>query len=334
MASPNAPALNSPIGSVVIDLGVTQRFTWTFSDTDPGDTQSKYDLRYRVVGAGSWTDTTGTTPNSYRDFTGSTFTAANFEWQVRTYDTLGAVGPYTASDFFTAAVAPSTPTITAPTGGATISNSQALSWSAPTQTHYQARRVGDNAGTPDTGTIYFNTGEIASVPLRTLTVAFEINNRYEHVQLRVKNAGLWSPWASARVFVSYTSVAAGTVSIVGDSDTASLQVTTVAGVVTGGAPTPVSIDIYIRESNVRGYGQRMAKNLAPGGVWRWWTPASGIDYAARTLTLGSNGSTTWSVLIPAHIYDGGPAAPAAWVVILDGGTPTSVYEKLIDGGIA
>ncbi len=332
MTAPNAPILIAPVGSIVIDLGITQRFSWTFSDPDPGDTQSKYDLRYRIVGAGSWTDTTETTPNNYRDFAGSTFTAANFEWQARTYDALGTVGPYSASEFFTAAVAPSTPTITAPTVGATVSNSATLSWSAPSQTHYQARRVGDNAGTPDTGTIYYDTGEIASVALRTLTVAFETNNRYEHVQVRVKNAGLWSSWATARVFVSYTSVAPGTVTLAADSTTASLEVTTVAGAVVGGAPTPVSIDIYVRDTSIRGYGQRMAKALVPGGVWRWWTPASGIEYAVRSLTLGSNGSTSWSVLIPTLIYDGGSPTSIP-TKILDGGSPTSIPTKILDGGL-
>jgi len=333
MASPNAPALTAPIASIVIDLGITQRFSWTFSDPDPGDTQSQYDLRYRVVGAGSWTDTTETTPNNFRDIAGATFTAADFEWQVRTYDALGADGPYSASEFFTAAAAPSTPTITAPTVDATISNTATLSWSAPSQTDYQARRVADNAGSPNTAIVYFDTGEITSVPLRTLNVAFEINNRYEHVQLRVKNAGLWSAYATARVFVSYTSVAPGTVSVTADSTTASLEVTTVAGAVVGAAPTPVSVDIYVRETSVRGYGQRMAAALVPGGVWRWWTPASGIDYGVRTLTLGSNGSTTWSVLIPNLIYDGG-SPDSVPTKNLDGGSPTSIPTKIIDGGLA
>lgn len=117
--APNAPTLNSPATGTTVDMGVTQRLAWTFSDPDAGDTQSKFDLQYRL-GAGAWTTVTGTTPNSWWDAVAGTFTAGNWEWQVRTYDAVGTIGPWSASSFFTAtnylstgATRPTTVTVTA-----------------------------------------------------------------------------------------------------------------------------------------------------------------------------------------------------------------------------
>lgn len=202
--APNAPTLSSPVGGQVVDLAITQRASWVFSDPDAGDSQSAFDLQYRVVGAGSWTTVSSTTPNNYYDFAPSIFTAGNYEWQVRTYDALGVVGPYSASSFFTAANAPALPTITTPTSGATVSAAVSFTWSAPSQTDFQVRKVADLAGSPDTGTIYYDSGDMVDAVARVLTLAFSVNGRYEHLQVRVKYAGLWSSWASVRVLASYT----------------------------------------------------------------------------------------------------------------------------------
>lgn len=202
--APNAPTLVSPIGGTVIDRAITQRFSWTSSDPDAGDSQSKFDLQYRLVGAPSWTAVTGTTPNNFYDMPAATLAAGDYEWQVRTYDALGVVGPYSASSFFTAATAPALPTITTPTSGSTVSNTVSFTWSAPAQTSYQIRKVADIAGVADTATVYFDTAEVVDIAARSRTLTFPVNNRYEHLQVRIKNSGLWSTWASVRVLVSYT----------------------------------------------------------------------------------------------------------------------------------
>ncbi len=291
-------------------------------------------MRYRVVGAGSWTDTTDTTPNMYRDIIGSTFSVAAFEWQVRTYDALGAVGPYSASEFFNADNVPATPTITTPAVDATVSVSAALTWTATSQDSYQVRKLGDSSGAPDPGTVYFNSGEVVSVPIRTVTLDFPINNQTEHVQVRVKVAGLWSLWATARVLASYTSPSPGVVtSVVGENNTASLLITLTPAAVGPGEPTPVTVDVYIRKIDQSGYGDLRATNLTPTGEWRWWTPASGVEYAVRSLTYADNGATRWSVLEITHYIDGGPAATSVWTLYLDGGLPGTLFAKLTDGGI-
>ncbi len=291
-------------------------------------------MRYRLAGpGGAWTDVTGITSNTFYDAPGSTFSVAGFEWQVRTYDALGAVGPFAASEFFNAGDVPATPTITTPAVNATVSVTAAVVWSAPTQASYQVRTVGDLAGAPDTATVYSNTGEVISVPVRTVTANFPINNRFEHVQVRIKLANLWSVWATARVLASYTSPSPGVVTVSGETLTASLLVTLVAAAVGPGEPTPVTVDVYIREIDQSGYGDLRAVGLAPTGEWRWWTPASGVEYAIRSLTHADNDATRWSVLEITHYIDGNTAETSVWTLYLDGGLPGTVFTKLTDGGI-
>jgi hypothetical protein len=245
-SAPNAPPLNSPATNQPIDRGIVQRFAWTFSDPDPGDSQSAFDLQYRLVGAGTWTTVSGATPNAFYDFAASTFTAGNYEWQVRTYDSQGVVGPFSASSFFTAATAPPAPTITAPVNGSTVQATATLTWSAPNQTDYQIRRVADNAGSADTSTVYYDSGDVVDGVTRSVSVAFPTNNRWEHVQVRIKNAGLWSTWADARVQVSFTPPTVAAFTMSADPATATRTLTITNPAPGTGVPATAYNDVYVR----------------------------------------------------------------------------------------
>lgn len=291
--APNAPTLTAPVAATTINRDATQRFSWTFSDPDAGDSQSKYDLRYRIVGAGTWTDTTGTTPNQFVDFAGGTFAAGSYEWQVRTYDAAGVVGPYSASAFFTAASAPATPTITAPVNGETLSAQEyTATWSAPSQDAYQLRTVADNAGAADTATVYTDSGTVVSTTARSRLVTFAVNNRNEHVQLRVRVSGLWSSWASVRVLVSYTPPAVPTIAVAANSPAAKIDITLSNPAPGAGQPTVASLDLLRREGG-SGDGIRIATTLA-AGVFSDLTPASGIAYEYKARAVATNGTTSES----------------------------------------
>lgn len=330
--APNASLIGGPLGGIVLDLALPQRATWGFSDADVGDSQSAYDLQYRIVGAPTWTTVSATTANGYHDFAAGTFTADNFEWQVRTYDALGVVGPWTASSFFTAAVSPASLSITAPTSGATVAASATFTWVTPSQTNYQVRKVRDIGGVPDTATIYYDSGDVVDVPTRSVTLTFPTNNRYEHLQVCIKDGGAWSAWVSIRVLASYIQPSPGTLVVTADDGAASLLITTTAAAVGVGEPTPVSIDIYIKVSGTSGYGDRLASGRAPTGEWTWHTPAHGITYEVRTLTTGDNGAQRWSSAVFVHIFDGGGAVAAAWTISLDGGGASTVFANTVDGG--
>lgn len=331
MTAPNAPLLTSPIGATVVDRAITQRFSWTFSDSDPGDSQTEFDLRYRIVGAPSWTDINATTTSEYRDISGGTLSAGDYEWQVRTYDALGDVGPYSSSEFFTAANAPAAPTITAPTDAAAVDVTETATWTAASQTHYQVRTVADSAGAPDTSTIYTDTGTVASIAGRSSDLDFPVNNRWEHVQVRIQSDGLWSPWATVRVHADYTSPVPGTLVVTAEQATASLLVTPTPGVITGGEPVAESIDIYVKDVAVRGYGDRLAAGVAPDSSWRWWLPVTGVDYDVRTLTHGANGATAWSVYEYPVLEQGGTPS-TVHTLIHAGGGPSTLNDLIQDGG--
>lgn len=293
--APNAPTITAPTGATVIDRALTQQFSWTFSDTDPGDHQSAYDIQYRVVGAGSWTTVSNTSTNQFHNFAGATFAAGDYEWQVRNYDSLGVVGPYSASSFFTAADKPATPTITAPPNAGTVpAAAQTVTWSAPNQTSYQVRTVADNAGSPDTATVYSDTAEVVDAAARSRSVTFPVNGRYEHVQVRVKYSGLWSDWASNRVLVSYTPPTVPTFTLTANNTAGTLAVAITNPAPGVGVPTTLYNDVYVND----GTGElRKASGVATNGTWTYYTPVSGFDYTTsnvRVVAIGDNGTTASS----------------------------------------
>lgn len=294
-SAPNAPTLNSPANNATIDRGITQRFAWTFSDPDAGDSQSKYDLRYRVVGTTTWTTVSGTTPNAFRDFTASTFAAGNYEWQVETYDSQGVVGAWSSSSFFTAADAPPAPTITAPVNGSTVTSSATVTWSTPNQTDYEVRRVADNAGSANTSTVYFDTGDVIDSTTRSITVAFDTNTRWEHVQVREKYNGLWSSWADTRVQVSFTQPPTPTRVLTADSTAATITVAITNPTPSGSQPAVAYNDVYIDDQDGNGW-VRKATNLATNTTWTYRLPRSGVDYEPSivVVAVATNGVTSQS----------------------------------------
>lgn len=290
-AAPNAPTGLNPSGSNTIDLTVTQRFSWTFSDPNAGDTQSKFDLQYRI-GTGAWTTVTQSTPNAYYDMPANTLSAANYEWQVRTYDSSAVVGPWSASAFFTASTPPSGLSITAPTSGSTVGTSTGtITWSDSAQDSYQVRKVADNAGAADTSTIYYDTGEVVSSTARNAALTFPVNGRYEHLQVRIKSGGLWSSWADVRVLVSYTPPAVPTLTISGDSTNARMYVSITDPTPTGSQPTVSSHDIYRRISGDGTSGIRLAAAFS-GAMWTDLTPGSRTSYEYQVIANGSNSTNT------------------------------------------
>jgi len=204
-SAPQAPLITKPATGSSIDKTVTNRFAWTFSDPDAGDSQAKFDLRYRVATTTAWTTASSNTPNNFWDASAGTFATGDYELQVRTYDALGAAGPYSTSTFFTVITHPTAPTITTPSNGTTVGQQESVTWSYPTQGVYQVRRVADVTGTADPTTVYYDSGQITTATARSALLTFTTNDRTEHVQVRIKIAGIWSTWADVTVDISYTS---------------------------------------------------------------------------------------------------------------------------------
>lgn len=295
---PNAPALTSMADGGTVNRGITQRASHVFSDPVTSDSQSKFDLRYRLIGAGSWTTVTQTTPNQFYDFPAGSLAAGDYERQVRTYDSVGVVGPYSTSGFFTAADAPDGPTITDPVNAETIIvPANAFTWSAPDQDAYQVRKVADDTetpGTPDTSTVYYDSGEVIDTTTRTVQLNFPVNGRTEHLQVRVKFDDLWSDWASIVVDVDYAAPPVPVVELSTDIATGSLLVTITNPAPDGEDPAASYNEVFVDDGNGE---ERRATAVPPNTSWRYWLPVSGRDYstAIRVVAVASSGATASSV---------------------------------------
>lgn len=118
--APNQPTVTAHANG---DDTTGVKVNWTFSDPDPADTQSRADVRWRV-GAGAWTTVSPAVTGSagLYTFAANTFQTAgvigqSVEFQVRTYDAAGMVGPWSVSSFCVPRRESTTaPTLTLPAG--------------------------------------------------------------------------------------------------------------------------------------------------------------------------------------------------------------------------
>lgn len=314
---PNAPTNLSPNG-VTIDKDVTQRFSWSFSDPDAGDSQSKYDLQYRPVDTQPWTTVTATTSNTFRDFPAASFAADDYEWQVRTYDALGLVGPYSASAFFTAATTPPGPTITDPVNGQTIPSADyTATISYPDMDSWEWRVLGDDGGNPDETDVIIPATTRPSTT-RTFHMQGLPNGVTVHPQVRVLEGGLWSQWVSSTNPVSFTPPAVPSVVASVDSLAGAIVVQATHPEPSGGQPAVVAVDWWRRrllvdaDGLVTGYdpaeggedGIPLARGASqlPSAMWTDWQVASGGVYEYRARARGDNETSSWSE------WGGGPNA--------------------------
>lgn len=285
-SAPYAPTLVSPTGGGSVDVAASNVFYFSFADPDSDlprpEGQNKYEIRYRVVGAPSWTTLTpAATTNQFHTFAAATFTAgSDYEWQVRTYDLAVVVGDWSASGFFTGRNAPASPTITDPTLDEEITAHTAdLDWTSTPQTSYQVRKVADTAGSPDTTVVYYDSGTIADAVVRTASLSFPVNNRTEHLQVRVWDGFLWSAWSSVRVDVAFIPPPDPTFTISTDADTASLVIDITNPTPVGDEPDPVLNNVYIDDGGDIGVELKAdLADLALDATASFMTPRSGRDY--------------------------------------------------------
>lgn len=284
---PNAPSLTAPATGATLDLNTTNRFAYSHSDPD-GDSASKSAIRYRLVGAATWTTVTLNNPNTYWDAPAGTFAAGDYEWQAQTWDAQGAEGPFSSAGFFTAAATPPGPAIIEPTNGSTVGLSTAqFTWSTANQDVYQVQVL-------DGATVVSDTGEVANSAARSLTLTFPTNNVTRVLQVRVKYAGLWSPWTAVTVNVSYTPPAAPIVTLTTDTTEGRLLVGCANPAPGAGVPAVSYNDVYVTDPGK--LEERRATQLATNSTWVYWTPASSVDYSSRVrvVAVGTNGTTASS----------------------------------------
>jgi hypothetical protein len=324
-SAPNAPILVSPANNETINRDNVNRFSWVVSDPDVGDGQSQADLRFRFLGSPTWTWSPSVSgPNPFYDYPAGGLGAGSYEWQVRTYDNDGLVGPWSGSGFFSAASPPPGPSITAPTNGSTIAlNTATVTWSTSVQQSYQVRVVADSGGGADTSSVLHDTGEMVSTSVRSVTVPFPTNSVYRHVQVRVKDAGLFSPWSSVRVLVSYIapavpSVALSAVKTITSSEsfTDAISVNMTNGTRVGSQPVVTYLNVWCR-ANTDGDAYRpkdipvRIATQRPAGAYLDRSVASGVDYSYAAEAVGSNGTSVLSAFTASSVVAPPPVEGAS-----------------------
>jgi hypothetical protein len=281
---PNQPKLNLPADGSVLDGTQVQRFSWTFSDDDAGDSQSKFDLRYSSDGGAHWTTVTRTTPNQYYDVLGGTLADGSYQWQVRTYDALGVVGAWSPSLFFTVAETPGAPTITYPASGGTVGSDDEVDWSTPVQEAFRVILIRHDTAT-NTDVTYFDSGEIEDPDARSYPLSFPVSGDDVSINVTIRNDGLWSSPAAVEVLVSFLPPPTPTVKFgtappgVDDDLVTALDVVWQTPDPPGdGSAAPAQwVDVYLStDGGVT--SQLYAANQPVSGSWRFETPASGVDY--------------------------------------------------------
>jgi hypothetical protein len=298
---PNAPIVSD---QGPFNRATTNRVSWQFSDPDSGDSQSAAEFSYRPVGDAFWTTIEIGNPNQFWDAPAGTFTADLYEAQVRTADQSGVWGPWSTSFWITAADAPGGPTWLDPTNGQTIpTSSYTFTVSAPNVDASEFRIVADDgAGNPDEATILHGPFTITSGNLRSYTVNGLVNHVPLHPQWRTKDNGLYSPWATIRVDVSYTPPPAPSLLAVEDNAAASVGIQITNPTPGTGEPAVSYNHLFVRSPasapNADPYrpysteGTRIAAMVAPNAALTDPLPAAGVAYEYRVEAHGENSTTS------------------------------------------
>lgn len=304
---PNAIPFDFPDGSATLASNTAQTFSWTFSDNDYGDYQTNAEIQYWLLDGsgnrvGSATQVATGNGDQLYSFPANTFAGGVYEFQVRTTDYYGAVGPWGPSLFVGFATPPSSPSITAPANNSTVPQTTTLSWSASTQDSWEAQ-VLDGAGT----VLASYEGDGTSYPgyLRSLDITFADNHVTRTLRLRVGYQGLWSDYASVSVNVSFTPPATPTLTTAFVDDAGfgfpyGFKVTENQPAPAAGEPTVTSVDVWVRESsdNTDATMLRIAAGIPPNTSVTWVAPRSGVLYEAMALTHADNGTTSESAWTP------------------------------------
>lgn len=193
-ATPSADPI-SPIGGYV-DGTETVTFVWRHT-ISTGTPQQKYDLQQSADGT-TWTALRSeTTAQQTADVQAGTLQSGTLHWRVRTYNTDGVAGDWSAAVQTEVIAAPAAPSVTI----ADSSPRPLVRWQSSDQ---QAREIAIDTDAADYA---FGTGKSYRV------------NRYladgtHTVRVRVQNQyGLWSPWGAASVTVRNLTAQGGEITL-------------------------------------------------------------------------------------------------------------------------
>lgn len=288
--APNAPNLTTKAN---FDATQSTQFTWAFSDSDPFDTQSAYQLQIYRVSTGLLVYDSGQVSASTAAHTLPANTLSNpidYQWKVRTWDSSSLVGPYSSLSNFSTSAAP-TVAITTPVADGTVVGTASLTavWTftdpeGGAQQSYEV--VLKDAGTL---AVISDSGRIYDASARSYT----LNDLATGSSLRLEITA-WDaagvPTTTVRLFtVNFTPPNTPTLAIVNDAANGRNVITITNPA--GGAPPAASSNALYRKRSSDSTWTRIATGLAVNAVYSDYTPRSGYAYDYKVRTTSTTGST-------------------------------------------
>lgn len=210
--APNAP---TGLTRANFDATAAATFSWTFSDDNPGDTQSAYKIKLREIGTGTWyyakSDGTIWTTDAWIASATSSFAMSatqltnekQYEWYVATKDAAGAIGPYSSQATFYTSAVPTCAIVYPADAGTHTTSSITVTWSfahtgSETQKKYQARLT-DNADAE-----LYTSGEVTDATATSKTIIYTLVTGTTY-KLKVKVESTKDLWGTEHVHTFVTS---------------------------------------------------------------------------------------------------------------------------------
>jgi hypothetical protein len=280
-SAPTAPTQLSPNGNTVNRANVV-RLSWRFNDSDAGDTQSRFELRWRVQGTSTWNNVSQNTSNTYWDAPANTFNGS-IEWDVLTYDSKGEVSPRSSQAVFVAGDVPDAPSITSPTPGEYGLSEVTTVWTSTGQTAFRHRLL-------QGALVIWDSGIVASTnTAQTVGVALENNTTYT-IEVSIRNAaGLWSDPNTVELIISYTPPERPLVNLTPEDGYIHIEITNPEP----GEEVPDVARNEIWRKDNGGEWVRLCSDC--GTEYRDYTVASGTLYRYMVRAVGDNDTVTDSV---------------------------------------
>ncbi len=287
-AAPLAPSNlhgEQPIGTTVtlFDLGVALTIKGTFNDT--GDVMTGFDVDWGTDGV-TYPNTSTTASATYsKTYSASTFSAGLVYFRSRTKDNAATNGPY-AYLTLTAAAAPATPNITAPTAGSPpASATPTHTWTSSGQVKYRIRIV-------KAGVEVYNSGYVSSGTLSIAAPYSYQNSTTYTLYLSIEaSTGLRSAEDSETFTASYTGPSTPTLTVTAFNDSGYVEL------IIANPDAPAYNDIYrYLSTQTTDDAIKIASRLPVNALFQDYSPISGQGYIYFVQAVNSSGGFTNSVV--------------------------------------
>lgn len=298
-------------------------FSWAYSDPDPSDNQSAYQLEIIDTGTGTSVYDSGkvaSTTSSHTLPSGTLTNNKQYQWRVKTWDNSDTEGAWSDYATFYTSAKPSV-TITNLTEGQTIiTSSLTVQWTmsdpeSEGQSAYQIKL------TDMSDTVLYDTGKVIDSVSRSRTLGYELEN---HTDYKVK-ISVWdgrdvkSEEQVISIHVSFTPPAEPNVTTIRNNASITINIEHPNPV--DPQPTVIYSDIFRRKQ-----GESKWIRIATGvqNSFTDYTPASGVVYEYKVRAWGDNETYTDSVVVSESVEFTG-------VWLHDTTDPSTLHQFKYDG---